>query len=302
MRLLQTEDAGHGQPFYYHFFVLLVGCLPGSILLFGSIFKKPFQETDDCLNFRGLMIILLLVVLVVFSIVNTKIIHYSSLCYFPITFLSAYYLQSAISHQVKWNKYLPVLLLLFGFCFSVLLLGVPLAMLNLIFIKPYINDPFVLGNLEAAFSWNKWHFLPGILFILAFLAAFICWSKNALKFGYVVLFLGTMIGSNMAIRNIVPNIEKYTQGAVIEFCQTLVGQDCYVEVLDHKSYAHLFYSKKEVQENKKSRDKSWLLFGEIDKPAYFISKNIHAEKYKAMPQLKLLDEKNGFCFFYREPF
>ena len=32
IRLLTTGDAGHGQPFYYHALVLLLGCFPISIL------------------------------------------------------------------------------------------------------------------------------------------------------------------------------------------------------------------------------------------------------------------------------
>ena len=301
LRLLQTEDAGHGQPFYYHFLVLLIGCLPASVLLLGSVFKIPFQETDDNLQFRGLMIILLVVVLIVFSIVKTKIIHYSSLCYFPITFLSTYYLHSVMTHQLKWSRYLPVLLLITGFGFSCLLAAIPLGMMNLDIIVPYIKDPFVLGNLEAKASWHMVHFIPSFLYFASIIGAVICWRQHALKLGYVILFVGTLVGSNIAVRTIVPNIEKYTQGAVVEFCKGLVDKDCYVEVLDYKSYAHLFYAKKEFPLNVKARDKKWLLFGEIDKPAYFICKNIHAQKYMDMPQLTLLDEKNGFCFFYRPP-
>ena len=143
LRLLQTEDAGHGQPFYYHFLVLLIGCLPASVLLFGSVFKSPFQDTDDALQFRGLMVILLMVVLIVFSIVKTKIIHYSSLCYFPVTFLSTYYLHSVLAHQYKWSRYLPVFLLLTGLLFSFVLWVIPFGMTNLDLVVPYIHDPFV---------------------------------------------------------------------------------------------------------------------------------------------------------------
>ena len=247
------------------------------------------------------MIILLVVVLVVFSIVKTKIIHYSSLCYFPITFLSTYYIHSVITHQLKWSRYLPALLLISGIGFSCILWIIPYGMMNLDIVLPYIKDPFVLGNLEAHVSWSKIHFVPAFLFGMSMISAFICWRRNRLKMGYVILFAGTLIGSNFAIRSIVPNIEKYTQGAVVDFCKGLVGEDCYLEVLDYKSYAHLYYAKKERQLNPKSRDKNWLLFGKIDKPAYFICKNIHAKKYRDMHQLTLLNEQNGFCFFYRSP-
>ncbi len=40
-------------------------------------------------NGGGLRIILLLTVVILFEIVQTKIVHYSSLAYFPLTYLSA---------------------------------------------------------------------------------------------------------------------------------------------------------------------------------------------------------------------
>ena len=41
--------------------------------------------------------------------------------------------------------------------------------------------------------------------------------------------------------------------------------------------------------------------GPLDKPAYFVVKNVNAEKYREHPNLKELYEKNGFVFFKREP-
>ena len=110
-----------------------------------------YWKSDDLSN---IMALLFVVVMIIFFIVRTKIIHYSSLCYFPITFLSAYYLQSAISHQVKWNKYLPVLLLFFGFCFSVLLLGVPLAVLLMFIAWKYLTS-FAFSFQQIQFPGGK---------------------------------------------------------------------------------------------------------------------------------------------------
>jgi hypothetical protein len=42
---------------------------------------------------RRWMVILFWVVLILFSIVKTKIVHYSSLCYFPLTYLAALQLE-----------------------------------------------------------------------------------------------------------------------------------------------------------------------------------------------------------------
>jgi len=72
LKLLQTGEAGHSQPFYYHFFVLLFGCLPASILMVGGL-KKREADNDRQRSFKRLMLVLFIVVLVVFSIVRTKI-------------------------------------------------------------------------------------------------------------------------------------------------------------------------------------------------------------------------------------
>ena len=49
------------------------------------------------------MITLMLVVLVIFSLVKTKIIHYSSMTYLPLTYLAAVYLDRWIDNRSVWR-------------------------------------------------------------------------------------------------------------------------------------------------------------------------------------------------------
>lgn len=83
IRLLTTEDAGHGGPIYYHFVVLLIGCFPAAAFLFQAG-KQSSNSADSSKekDFTQWMWILFWVVLILFSIVQSKIVHYSSLCYF----------------------------------------------------------------------------------------------------------------------------------------------------------------------------------------------------------------------------
>ncbi|MCU0328041.1 MAG: glycosyltransferase family 39 protein [Chitinophagales bacterium] len=91
IRLLTTEDALHGGPFYYHFVVLLFGCFPASFLLFEfKRYKEIFRDSNS--NFSWIMAINGLWVLVLFSVVETKIIHYSSMAYYAISYFAAYML------------------------------------------------------------------------------------------------------------------------------------------------------------------------------------------------------------------
>ena len=87
-RLFSTPDAGHvGFP-GYHIIILLVGCFPASIFAIRA-FGPLFIERNYQREFRKWMLILFWVVLVLFSIVQSKIVHYSSLCYFPLTYFAA---------------------------------------------------------------------------------------------------------------------------------------------------------------------------------------------------------------------
>src|SRR5205823_2537238 len=108
VKLFTTEDAGHGGPFYYHFIILLIGCFPAAAL--GLLSMRRIRNNNEIpLHFHRWMLILLWVVLLLFSIVKTKIVHYSSLCYFPLTFLASvtFYLIWNNKWQIPvWNKWL----------------------------------------------------------------------------------------------------------------------------------------------------------------------------------------------------
>ncbi|MFW6327894.1 MAG: glycosyltransferase family 39 protein, partial [Bacteroidota bacterium] len=80
------------------------------------------------------------------------------------------------------------------------------------------------------------------------------------------------------------------------------GKDVYVETLGFKSYAHLFYSRKYPPRNGQVPSREFMLNGDIEKPAYFVMKNIKAEKYlNEYPNLEKIKEKNGFVFAIRKP-
>jgi hypothetical protein len=49
--LFTTEDAGHGGPFYYHFFILLFGLFPASVFALES-FRKNASEEDTQKQFK----------------------------------------------------------------------------------------------------------------------------------------------------------------------------------------------------------------------------------------------------------
>jgi 4-amino-4-deoxy-L-arabinose transferase-like glycosyltransferase len=304
LRLLTTQDAGHGGPIYYHFVILLIGCFPASIILLGGLSGNKEDNSNQKL-FRIWMLILLCVVLVVFSIVKTKIIHYSSLAYFPITFLAAYSLYK-VTEKGHVKAYLIWILAILGIIWAGLLTALPLVLMNVRSFLPMVKDKFTYALLTADVKWGGYEWFIGIFYLLVIIIAVFMLIKKKMFPALISLYGGTAVTIFVFLLLIAPKIECYTQGAPIEFEKRLKNKDCYVQVLGFKSYAHYFYAEKRIQNspfgksmNQENWDE-WQLNGKIDKPAYFIAKITEKEKYMKNPNLKLLYEKNGFLFLSRK--
>lgn len=298
IRLAQTEDAGHGGFFGYHFVILLIGCFPASALAIPSFIGIPTKEITATYDFRRWMLILFWVVLILFSIVQSKIVHYSSMCYFPLTFLAAFSLYYKLYLRKKISL---VLLVLSGLFVSVIVTMLPLAGQNIDLIKPlFASDQFALANLDADVKWHKLEVLIGTLLTCVTIVGFMFLQFKNVKKGVITLFGGTALFLFLALINFADKIEGYSQNAAIEFYQSKSDEDCYILPVGFKSYAHLFYSNKQPVTNDDARHFHKLIKMELDKPAYFITK-IHKQKYLQHEDydVEKLYEKNGFVFWKR---
>lgn len=303
VRLFNTQDAGHGGPFLYHWIVLLVGCFPMSVFAL-SAFRRNAHDTPYQRYFKVWMIILFLVVLILFSIVKTKIVHYSSLCYFPLSFLAAYAVYKFMNGTLKWKSATGILLLFLASVIGLAISALPFVDANKqeIIQSGVIKDVFAVENLKATVYWTGYEWLIGVLLIAGTIAMLVLTSLKKMKTGLVVIFVCSLLTVNLASLVIAPRIEKYSQNAAIEFYTSLQAKDCYVETIGFKSYAHLFYSHKQPQANKNSYNHDWLLKGNIDKPTYFASKITAVEEIRQnYPELIELYRKNGFVFWLRKP-
>jgi len=298
--LLTTKDAGHGGSVFYHFIVLLFGCFPASVFMFGGIKKHDFS-TALLNNFQKWMLALLIVILVVFSLVQTKIIHYSSLAYFPITFFASYFLYYLLEGKRKWQWYHATLFLLIGIIWGTAITLVPILGLNTDVIINIINgkDPFAIANLGAVVYWNYYETIYGLVYIFALILAGVFFATKQKRFGIMTLLISTTIIIQIVIVLYTPRIEKYSQNAAIEFYKSKSTEDCYIETLGFKSYATYFYGKKSKDLPYYSKEE--LLVKDISYPVYFVCKITSKERIlKEHPQLELIGEKNGFVFF-RKP-
>ena len=298
-RLFSTHDAGQKGFFGYHYVVILLGCFPASVFAIHSFFKTPSTNAYDK-DFKKWMLILFWVVTILFTIVKSRIIHYSSLAWFPVTFLAAYTFYKWELKEIPFKKYISYLIAIIGGIISLALIAVPFFARNIQKVIPYVNDPFVRGNMEADVRWSGWESLIGIVLLSVIIFGIRHLNKGEFNKAAWIFFCGTAVVVFLASAIIVPKVERYSQGAAIDFYAERRGEDCYVTPLGYKTYAHLFYTQKPRPQNEKSNDLEWLLTGDIDKPVYFVSKLDRTDRFSGYPQLKELYRRNGFVFLKRE--
>lgn len=302
IRLFQTKDAGHGGFLLYHWVIVLLGVFPVSFFALGAFRKRMCDTTQNDLLL--LMKILLFVVLVLFTIVKTKIVHYSSLAYFPIAFLGAVVIYNWMHQSKKLPQWITYSLLIVGVVISLLVLGLSQIekYKHLVVEKLIHSDPFAASNLSAEVFWNGWEFAV-IIFLLVGIGLFY-WFRNRefKRYSVIALFSGSSLFVFSTLGTIVPKIEKYSQHAAIEFFKEKSTCDCYFTTLGYKSYVPYFYGEKKPGLTPESKNVQWLLSGEIDKTTYFVIKNTKArEIFHNHPGLELLYEKNGFVMAVRYP-
>jgi 4-amino-4-deoxy-L-arabinose transferase-like glycosyltransferase len=302
VRLFSTKDAGHGGFFLYHFVVLFLGVFPASLFALLSFRREKKEDRENVHEFKNWMMTLFWTVLILFTIVKTKIVHYSSLCYFPLTFLGAYGIYKLREQKQLMPRWLKILILIISFIWGLVIIGIQVFVLNKerIIASGYIKDQFAVGNLQANVSWSGYEFLIGLIFITAITLVY---STRRLKQEVQIIstLVLTLLFTYSTLLFITPRIEGYSQHAAIEFYKTRQTEDCYVTTLGFKSYAHMYYFNLKPFVNSQGRDEQWLLTGAIDKPAYFVIKNHDGEEYLSKyPELKVVYEENGFIFAKRE--
>tara|TARA_R110002072_G_scaffold302402_1_gene485101 strand:+ start:26430 stop:28076 length:1647 start_codon:yes stop_codon:yes gene_type:complete len=296
IELFNQPVAGHDQPFYYHFIVVFIGCFPI------SIFALPYFRRNSerlTLDFRVWMLSLFWVVILLFSISITKIIHYSSMTYIPLSFLAAYFLYQVVLQKETWKKYQTILFIVVGSLWGIILASLPLIMKNKELLFPYMNDPFAVESMKTPIYWSGFESLIGILFLVGVVFSAIFFKKGKIQQGLTTISKTVAFSLLLVLFFILPKIEGFTQGPVVTFYESIQDEDCYVESYGYKSYAQYYYFQQPYGLSDKRKDQNWLLNGDIDKPVYLVSKSNNLE-LDSNPNFKLLKKVGGFRFYKRE--
>jgi hypothetical protein len=174
MELVKGQIAWHNQPWFYHTIVLLILCFPAIALAIPYLSQRG-EEDFELESWHTVMRILFWFVLILFSIVTTKIIHYSSLCWFPLTYFAAYHTYRIHTNRGKNFILQKSLLLLIGVIWTALLWILPIAIVNpekLTFLAKNL-DSFSIQQLlnPQPLHWLQKIslFVPGTIAVLVFL-------------------------------------------------------------------------------------------------------------------------------------
>ena len=326
--LFTTPVAGHSQPFYYHFVVVLIGCFPLSVIALPRFMRS---KELGIFEFEKWMKILFWVVMILFSISTTKIVHYSSMAYLPLSFLAANYLFKLYKKEIEVKKWMLFTIGFFGFVFSSLLTLLPILLQNKDeWLIPNLKDPFAAAQLSIDIPIVGWEFLIGVVYFISIVVGLHLLSKLQVVKSLLVLSLSTAFCLLVFTRVMVPKIESFSQGPMITFYENLRGKDVYVTPVNMKSYAQYFYSevqpleegsalsiyKKQLlaEHNAESfndlpqKDKTifnsqvvnWLMSEDVDKPTYFVVRVHHQDKMNNEPLCEFLYKEGGFAFYKRK--
>jgi len=310
-RLLTTSDAGHTGFLGYHAVVLLLGCFPISVFALPNLWGDR-ESQEECLesstlhscmrcDFATWMQILFWVVFVLFSLVRTKIVHYSSLAYFPLTYLGTVTLWRAIRWQVRpriTSIFMPTIAVLIG----AVVVAIPYLGHHIELLRPlFTRDTFALANLDAHVDWKWWHSIPGVVIAVAGVAAWWWWKTGKTGQAALTVLLGGGIFTSSVLLLFTRNIECYSQGAAIEFYKNHADERCFIHPVGYKSYAHLFYAQKmPVTCDPRPDLYQTIAHGRPDRKIYFVAKINRLEEIPHLSHCRELYRKNGFVFFERE--
>ncbi|HKK75672.1 MAG TPA: glycosyltransferase family 39 protein [Saprospiraceae bacterium] len=305
VELATTESAGHGGFPGYHFVVLLLGVFPASVFALRAFGKLPSAEQDYQNDFRIWMKYIFWVVLILFTIVESKIVHYSSMCYFPLTYLGALVLYHFYQKKLDYRPWLNYVLWGIALIYLLVILGFTVIGQNIEQLQRLVDDPFAKANMDAQVNWTGWEAVPAVVLIAMLWSFHYFRKKEEWQKAVTFLFGGGSLFVLLMLVSFIRRVEGYSQRANIAFFESLRGEDAYVYTYGYKSFAHLYYTDKEadpdaaIYEVPKAERESWLMTGQVDKPVYFSVRIHRADVLRAQEDFEELYEKNGFVFFKR---
>ena len=296
IRLFQTKDAGHGGFPGYHVVILLFGCFPASAFAFKSLFTSHNSPSGTVMgDFRLMMKVLFWTVLILFSVVSTKIVHYSSLCYFPLTFLAAEEVRRLSSANKKPDGAVGFALSVTGGLFLLAAAAFPILLLNRQTLIPLMKDPFAVETLQAEATFSPLLFLPSLLIFTGMVVSHFMVRRSSARGGYRFFFGVNAIAIASVIYLFVGRAELFSQNAHIHFAKESARLGIPVQVMGFKSYVPYFYGQSE------KRLPGWqqILDEGYPEDIHLVAKINRETEFDGRADLQKIGRKNGFVFYLK---
>jgi len=244
LELVKGQIPWHNQPWFYHVVVLLFLCFPSAALAIPYLFQRG-EEDFGLESWHAMMRTLFWVVLIVFSIVTTKIIHYSSLCWFPLTYFAGYhtYLIHTNRGHNHWIQKLTLLVTALGLLSVMILLPVVFGLES----TPEWSLPYLDSFAKSLIAQHQpWGFATLIPAMMMLLLVFPWLIKNFLQTQWHPgkLFIGMGAVALSAYFFLMPAAESLLQNELTTTVQTQTNQPAqYVETHGFRSYALYYHGK-----------------------------------------------------------
>ncbi len=304
VQLLSEDVAGHAQPFWYHLVVFTLLCFPMAAFCFRGMFTAPSGARERMLKI--FMLCWWWVVMIVFSIVKTKIIHYSSLIYYPSAFLGALYLRELVCSNRRIHLDVIFQLLLGIVLFGIGAIFLVFAWSNEWLWRSLVADPGISQMIQFAGSWSGWEYLPGLVFLVTgSLAIYFLLKKRPLAF-LLTQMIATAGFLNVMNLTVVTRISEMVQSPVIRFWEENAERDVYMVTGGYKSYAHWFYGRIPDHDKKgKTADEfeNWQTNGDVDKDVVMAARRVQVTEQFRKEWYYNFEETGSagtFVFFLRK--
>ncbi|MGJ4788664.1 glycosyltransferase family 39 protein [Leptospira koniambonensis] len=256
-KLLTKSLESHTGPWFYHFIVMFIGFFPWTALLFPSAKNWKIFTDPKISRISKYFIVWLGVVLLIFSIVQTKLPHYSSSIYFPLSFFAAYMILER-----------PEILKSAAFTFSFLGIGFVVGLIFLLLpqISEYSSSSMGVGK-ELLPSFDFWDSSSGLVLLLGILIGFIGLQlfKKGNEEGKDLFLASTWISMLIFVgvlsSTITPKIISFLQDGNLRLYDKAEKSGNQIVYYKYLSFYPMFYREKKIHMigSYKFKDETFLL-------------------------------------------
>ena len=278
--------------------ILLIGCFPASVLALNSLNLKSYESTIQKV-FRLMMVCSLIILLIIVTFFKSKLVHYASYTYFPISFLAAYSLRYIFEEKVKLQKHTWIFLILIGLIWTALLIVIPATRANIDFLGQYIQDDTLHSALAIVYPWQQYEIYIGIFYFIIFFLVVILLYRQYYRTGLIILFFSSMIFSEVILLYYVPKLEQLTQGPQVDFIKQNKDEKAKFYYHNGRSFIPHFYLNYDYIQPEKFSFFEIINKEKCDEPIFIIKKKKDTSLSKEFNQYTRHLYSQGIYSFYK---